>query len=185
MISSNQLKNGIFIKLNDQLYQVVEFQHVKPGKGPAFVRSKIRQIPSGAVIDKTFRPSDKIDTAFVEKRTIQYLYNAGDSYHFMDNDSYEEVELSAAAIEDKMHFLKENTNLEASYCDNKLIDITLPTFVELKITETEPGFKGDTSKAGNKPATTETGAVIQVPLFINPGDKIKVDTRTYSYVSRL
>ncbi|MBI2885050.1 MAG: elongation factor P [Candidatus Omnitrophica bacterium] len=184
MISTNEFKSGAAILVDGALYVIVEFQHVKPGKGGAFVRTKLRRLKSDAVIERTFRAGDKFQDAFIENRKLQFLYRAGDQFHFMDMKSYEEISLTAEAIGKSAGFLKENMEIEGEFYESDLIGLTLPVFVDLRIVETEPGIRGDTSKSGNKPAKLETGMVVQVPLFVGPDETIRVDTRTGTYSSR-
>ncbi|MBL7084731.1 MAG: elongation factor P [Candidatus Omnitrophica bacterium] len=184
MISTNQFKNGMTIMLDGDIYSIVGFQHVKPGKGGAFVRTKLRNLKSGNILDKTFRAGEKVEQAFLEERRIQFLYRHGNFYHFMDQKSFEEVELSEKRLGEKVKFLKENTELAMVMCEGKIIDINLPNFVELKVIHAEPGVRADTVKAATKRATIETGAKIDVPLFINKGQIIKIDTRSERYVGR-
>lgn len=185
MISTNQFKSGMAIVVDKEIYQIVEYQHVKPGKGGAFVRTKLKNLRTYKTLDKTFRPDEKFDEAFIEEKKIQYLYNSQDTYHFMDQETYEEVSFEKDKIGDILGLLKENMVVTAVYCKNEILEINLPMFIELKIVSTEPGFKGDTAKNSFKPATLETGASIQVPLFVNEKDVIKIDTRTISYVERV
>ncbi len=185
MISTTDFKGGMTIVMDGQLWTIVEFQHVKPGKGGAFVRTKLRRLRDGGVIERTFRAGEKFQEAYLEKRTLQYLYRSGDTYHLMDTKTFEEASVPAEALGEGAGFLKENMELEAQYHDGHLIGIQPPMFVEVLIERTEPGVRGDTSKAGMKPATLETGATIQVPLFVEQGERIRVDTRTKSYVSRV
>ena len=185
MISTTEFRNGETILLDGQLWSIVEFQHVKPGKGGAFVRTKLRRLRDSSVIERTFRSGEKFEEAYIEKRTLQYLYRTADTFHLMDTKTYEEVQVSAEAIGTAAGFLKENMELEGQFHDHQLIGIQPPMFVDVEIQSTEPGIRGDTSKAGMKPATLETGATIQVPLFVETGDRIRVDTRTGSYVSRV
>jgi elongation factor P len=184
MISTADFKNGISIILDGVLYQIIEFQHIKPGKGGAFVRTKIKNMRTRAVIDKTFRAGEKVEDAFVETKKIQYTYNSGDTYFFMDLDTYEELPIPLSLLGDDKKFLKEGMEITAQYHKGNIINATLPISVVLKVGHTEPGIKGDTAKAAFKPATLETGAVVQVPLFVNTGDSIKVDTRTGTYIER-
>src|SRR3989338_613446 len=170
MISTNEFKNGSTIVMDGQLWVIVEFQHVKPGKGGAFVRTKLRRLRDSSVIERTFKACEKFQEAFIEKRTLQYLYRAADTFHLMDTKSYEEVQVPAAALGQGAGFLKENMELEGQFHDGQLIGIQPPMFVDVHVQTTEPGVRGDTSKAGMKPAALETGATIQVPLFIAPGD---------------
>ena len=185
MISTSEFKAGEAIVLDGQLWVIVEFQHVKPGKGGAFVRTKLRRMRDQSVIERTFRAGEKFQEAYVEKRTLQYLYRTADTFHLMDTKSYEEIQVTAQVIGHSAGFLKENMELEGQFHDSQLIGIQPPMFVDLHIESTEPGMRGDTSKGGTKPATLETGVAIQVPLFVQTGDFIRVDTRTGTYVSRV
>lgn len=185
MIATSEFRNGQTIVVDGQLWVLVEFQHVKPGKGGAFVRTKLRRLKDGSVIERTFRSGERFQDAYIEKRTLQYLYRAGDAFHLMDVKTYEEVQVPAQTLGPAAGFLKENMGLEGQFHDGQLIGIQPPMFVELHVQSTEPGVRGDTSKAGMKPATLETGGTIQVPLFVEIGDLIRVDTRTSSYVSRV
>lgn len=185
MISTNQFSSGQSLIINGQLMIILSFQHVKPGKGGAFVRTKFRRVKDGAVIDQTFRAGEKFQDAFIEKRTLQYLYRDGEILHLMDNNSYEQLEIPAARIGPAVGFLKENMNLEVQFHNGEVIGMQPPIFVELHVQSTEPGIRGDTSKSSLKPATLETGTAIQVPLFVNNGDLIRIDTRTAAYVSRV
>ncbi len=184
MISVNDLRTGLTIELDGAVYSVVEFLHVKPGKGAAFVRTKLKNVKTGAVLERTFRAGEKVARAHVELREMQYLYNTGDEYYFMDTNSYEQMALSAGVLGDATKYLKENMNIGLQLFQGQPIGVELPNFVELKVVETPPGFKGDTATGGSKPATLETGAVVQVPFFVNEGDVIRVDTRTGLYLSR-
>ena len=174
MISAGDFRNGVTIEFEGNIYQIIEFQHVKPGKGAAFVRTKLKNIKSGGVVEKTFRPTEKCPTARIERRDMQYLYNDGDLYTFMDMETY-----------DALKFVKENEVCKICSHNGSVFAVEPPLFVELAITETEPGFKGDTATGANKPATVETGAQVYVPLFVNEGDVIKIDTRTGEYLSRV
>ena len=185
MATTNDLKNGLVMKIDDQLWQVVEFQHVKPGKGPAFVRTKIKNVLSGKIVDKTFNAGLKIETATVDRRVIEYLYNDGTDYVFMDVKTYDQVSVSPEVVGDAAHFMLENQKVILAFYEEKVLFIELPASVVLEITFTEPGLQGDRSNAGTKPATVETGYDIQVPLFLNIGDKVKVDTRSGEYISRV
>ncbi len=185
MISTTEFRSGETIVIDGQLWIIVEFQHVKPGKGGAFVRTKLRRMKDGSVIERTFRAGEKFQEAFIDKRTLQYLYRTADTLHLMDTTSYEEVQAPAEVLGEAAGFLKENAELTGQWHDGKLIGIEPPMFVEVHIASTEPGIRGDTSKGGMKPATLETGATIQVPLFVDTGDVIRVDTRTKSYVCRV
>ena len=185
MATTNDLKNGMVLKIEGQLWAVVEFQHVKPGKGPAFVRTKLRNVESGKTVDKTFNAGTKVETANVDKRTMQYLYNDGTSYVFMDNSSYEQLEVPPEVVGDAKNFMLENQDAIVATNEGRVLYIELPASVELLIAETEPGLQGDRSTGGTKPATLETGHVIAVPLFITGGEKVKVDTRDSSYMGRV
>ena len=185
MISTTEFPSGLAMEIDGQLWTIVEFQHVKPGKGGAFVRTKLRRMRDASVIERTFRAGEKFQEAYIEKRALQYLYRTADSFHLMDTKNYEEIQVPAETIGEAAGFLKENMELEGQFHDTKLIGIQPPMFVEVRIESTEPGLRGDTSKGGLKPATLETGATIQVPLFVNTGDMIRVDTRNGAYVSRV
>jgi elongation factor P len=185
MIDSGELKKGLTIELEDKLYQVISYQHIKMGRGSAQVRLKLRDIRSGHTIERSFQASEKFKRARLDSRAMQYLYNDGDAYYFMDEKTFEQIPLSSDQLGDALDFLKENTSVEVSSYKGKLIGVELPITVELEVVETGPGFKGDTATAGNKPAKLETGITIQVPLFINNGDVIKVDTRTGQYLERV
>ena len=185
MATTNDLKNGLVMKIDDQLWQVVEFQHVKPGKGPAFVRTKIKNVLSGKIVDKTFNAGLKIETATVDRRDMEYLYNDGTDYVFMDVKTYDQVSVSPEVVGDAAHFMLENQKVILAFYEEKVLFIELPASVVLEITFTEPGLQGDRSNAGTNPATVETGYDIQVPLFLNIGDKVKVDTRSGEYISRV
>ena len=185
MISTTEFRNGEAIVLDGQLWIIVEFQHVKPGKGGAFVRTKLRRLRDSSVIERTFRAGEKFQEAYLEKRALQYLYRSADTFHLMDTKSYEELQVPSETIGQAAGFLKENMELEGQFHDTQLIGIQPPMFVDVHIASTEPGVRGDTSKGGMKPATLETGATIQVPLFVQTGDLIRVDTRTGTYVSRV
>jgi elongation factor P len=185
MISTNQFKNGNHIEVEGTIFKVVEFQHVKPGKGGAFVRTKLRRASDGAVIDRTFRAGEKFRSVRTEVRRMQFLYKDGSDAHFMDTDSYEQVTIPEASLEEPLRWMRESDEVELLYIDDQPADVQLPSAVDLEVTETEPGLRGDTaSGGGNKPAVLETGARVQVPLFVNVGDKIRVDTRSGEYVSR-
>ena len=185
MASTNDLKNGMVLRIEGQLWAVVEFQHVKPGKGPAFVRTKLRNVESGKNVDKTFNAGTKVETANVDKRTMQYLYNDGSSYAFMDTSTYEQLEVPPEVVGDAKNFMLENQEAIVATNDGRVLFIELPASVELLIAETEPGLQGDRSTGGTKPATLETGHTIAVPLFITTGEKVKVDTRDSSYLGRV
>ena len=184
MISAGDFRNGVTFEMDGNVVQIIEFQHVKPGKGAAFVRTKIRNVISGAVTEKTFYPTDKYPTAFVERKDMQYLYRDGDLYYFMDNETYENIPISASTLGDNFKFVKENMDVKVLSYKGNVFGVEPPFFIELEVTQTDPGFKGDTATNATKPATLETGAEIRVPLFINEGDHIKVDTRTGEYMER-
>ncbi|MDD5614325.1 MAG: elongation factor P [Candidatus Omnitrophica bacterium] len=185
MISANQIKTGMVIKLEGKLYAVVGFTHTKPGKGGAFLRIKMKDISSGQTLERTISTDQKIDDAYVEEKKLTYLYYDSQGGHFMDDENFEEVVLSQDDLEGLKDFLKESSHLDATVYEGRIVALSLPLFVELEITDTQPGFKGDTVKAGTKQAKLETGAFIQVPLFIDKGDVIKIDTRTGEYVERV
>jgi elongation factor P len=185
MASTAEFKNGLTIELDGDVYQIVEFQHVKPGKGGAFVRTRIRKYSTGQVIDKTFRAGERIEIARVERRPLQYLYSAGDDYVFMDNESFDQVTLTEGQIGPQVKFLKDNSEVLVASYDGRILGVDLPDTIEAAVTQTDPGLKGDTASGGSKPATIETGAVITVPLFINEGDIIRVDTRSEKYLERV
>lgn len=184
MISAGDFRNGVTFEMDGQVVSIIEFQHVKPGKGAAFVRTKIRNVITGAVVEKTFNPNDKYPTAFIERRDMEYLYSDGDLYYFMDNETYEQLPINASVLTDNFKFVKENMVCKVLSYKGNVFGIEPPTFVELEITQTEPGVKGDTATNVTKPAVLETGAEIKVPIFINEGDKIQIDTRTGEYMSR-
>jgi len=185
LISTNDLRTGVTVEIDGDVYMVVDFQHVKPGKGAAFVRTKIKNIKTGQVFERNFRAGEKLNRAMVERKTMQYLYSEGNVYYFMDTQTYEQIPLIEDQMGDAIKYLKENMEVMVMFYDGVSIGIELPTFVELEVTQTEPGFKGDTATGGSKPATLETGLTVQVPLFINIGDVIRVDTRTGEYLSRV
>lgn len=184
MISTNDFRTGLTIELDGDVFQVIEFQHVKPGKGAAFVRSKLRNMRTGAVVEKTFNAGEKFPKARIERREVQYLYNDGKEYNFMDMESYDQQTMTAEQLGDAVKYLKENMNLHFLTYQDKAIGVEMPNFVELEVVETAPGIKGDTASGGSKPATMETGAVVQVPFFINVGDRLQIDTRTGNYIKR-
>lgn len=184
MISTNELKTGVTIELDSGLWSVVEFLHVKPGKGAAFVRTKLKNVETGNVMEKTFRAGEKLPKAVIEKREMQYLYGSEDEYVFMDNESFDQISLTKKQIGDGLKYLKENTNVYILRHDIRIIGVDIPNFVELEVTDTPPGEKGNTATGGTKPAVLETGATVNVPFFVNNGDKIRVDTRTNSYLDR-
>jgi len=184
-LSINDIKSGLTILVDEVVYLVVETQHVKPGKGAAFVRAKLRNLKTGNIQEKTFRGDEKIESAYVEERKLQYQYASGSMYHFMDQENFEEIAISEDDIGDKKKFLKDNLEVAGYFYKNETLNINLPNFIEFKIMHTEGGIKGDTAKSGTKPAKIESGAIIQVPLFIDTGDTIKVDTRTGEYIERV
>ncbi len=185
MATSNDLKNGMVLNIDGQLWAVTEFQHVKPGKGPAFVRTKLRNVESGKNVDKTFNAGTKVETATVDRRTMQYLYNDGTSFVFMDTATYEQLEVAPEVLGDGANFLLENQEAIVATNEGRVLFVELPASVELLITHTDPGLQGDRSTGGTKPATLETGHEIQVPLFLSSGEKVKVDTRDSSYLGRV
>ena len=184
MITAGDFKKGITIEWEGGVWNIVDFQHVKPGKGAAFVRTKIKNVMTGAVIERTFNPTDKMPRAIIDTNEMQYLYNDGDLYYFMDPETYEQEPLSKDAVEDAVKYVKENMNVTIRYFKGKAFSVEAPNFVDLEVTQTEPGFKGDTASNTYKPATVETGYELMVPLFINIGDVIKIDTRNGEYLSR-
>ena len=185
MISAGDFRNGITIELDNNIYQIIEFQHVKPGKGAAFVRTKLKNIKNGGVVEKTFRPTEKCPQARIDRADMQYLYSDGDLFHFMDVETHEQIALDAASIGDALKFVKENEMVKMLSHNGSVFAVEPPLFVELKITDTEPGFKGDTATGATKPAVVETGATVYVPLFVEQEDVIKIDTRTGEYLSRV
>ena len=184
-ISTNDLKNGMTLDLPDGLFSVVEFQHVKPGKGGAFVRTKLKNVRSGAVVEKTFRADEKVEQAVVDKREMQYLYRDGEQYVFMDNTTYDQLHVEPSALATASKFIKEGDSAVLNLYKDEIVGVDLPAAVELTITETDPGVQGDRVSGAKKPATVETGHVIQVPLFVNVGDRVKVDTRSGDYITRV
>ncbi len=184
MVVAGDFRNGITFEMEGNVFQVIEFQHVKPGKGAAFVRTKLKNVISGAVIEKTFSPTDKFENAYVERKDMQYLYNDGELYYFMDLESYEQIPLNADKLGDNFKFVKEEMLCKIISYKGNVFGVEPPMFVELTVADTEPGFKGDTATGASKPATLETGAQIKVPLFINIGDVLKIDTRTGEYLER-
>ena len=185
MISAGDFRNGITIEYDGNIFQIIEFQHVKPGKGAAFVRTKLKNIKSGGVVEKTFRPTEKCPQARIDRKEMQYLYSDGDLFNFMDTESFEQIALNKEAIGDALKFVKENEMVKVCSHNGSVFAIEPPLFVELEITETEPGFKGDTATGATKPAVVETGATDYVPLFVEQNDVIKIDTRTGEYLSRV
>ncbi|MEG0962251.1 MAG: elongation factor P [Lachnospiraceae bacterium] len=185
MISAGDFRNGITIELDNNIFQIIEFQHVKPGKGAAFVRTKLKNIKNGGVIEKTFRPTEKCPQARIERADMQYLYSDGDLYYFMDVETYEQFALDQGTIQDALKFVKENEMVKICSHNGNVFAIEAPLFVELRIIDTEPGFKGDTATGATKPAVVETNATVYVPLFVEQDDIIKIDTRTGEYLSRV
>ena len=185
MYNTSDIRNGLKVELDSQPYEIVDFLHVKPGKGGAFIRTSLRNLETGAVIQRTFRATEKLKEADVEDRNMQYLYSDGTDYIFMDNETYDQHHLSAKVLGDAVKYMKENTVVDVLFSKGRPINVDIPIFMELRIKSTEPGFKGDTATGGNKPAVLETGGTIQVPLFISEGDLVKVDTRTGQYVERV
>ena len=185
MVSAGDFKNGLTIELEGNVFQIVEFQHVKPGKGAAFVRTKLKNIKNGGVVEKSFRPTEKFENAHIDRKDMQYLYNDGDLYHFMDSETYDQIALSKDEIGDSLKFVKENETVKVCSHKGSVFAIEPPLTVELIVTETEPGVKGDTATGATKPATVETGATVNVPLFVNQEDVIKIDTRSGEYISRV
>lgn len=185
MITAGEFRNGVTFELDGQVFQVVEFQHVKPGKGAAFVRTKLKNVITGATVERTFNPTDKMPNAHIDRKDMQYLYNDGDLYYFMDTETYEQLPISKETIGDTFRFVKENMIVKILSYKGDVFGIEPPTFVELEIIETEPGFKGDTATGATKPATLETGAIVKVPLFVNKGEIIRIDTRTGEYLERV
>jgi len=183
-VSTNDLKNGMTLDLPEGLFQVVEFQHVKPGKGGAFVRTKLKNVRTGAVLDRTYRADEKLQQAIVDKREMQLLYREGDHYVFMDTSSYDQIHVEQAALGDTRRFLKDGDTAVLQQYRSEIVGVDLPAAVELAVTDTEPGVQGDRVQGARKPATLETGLVVQVPLFVNPGDRVKVDTRSGEYLTR-
>ena len=184
MITAGDFRNGVTFEMDGQVVSIIEFQHVKPGKGAAFVRTKIRNVITGAVVEKTFNPNDKYPTAFIERKDMEYLYNDGDLYYFMDNETYEQLPINSSVLGDNFKFVKENMVCKIMSYKGNVFGVEPPTFVELQVTKTDPGFKGDTATNATKPATLETGAEIKVPLFIDEGEVIQIDTRTGEYMGR-
>lgn len=184
MISAGDFRNGVTFEMDGQVVSIIEFQHVKPGKGAAFVRTKIRNVITGSVVEKTFNPNDKYPTAYIERKDMEYSYADGDLYYFMDQETWEQIPISGAVLGDSFKFVKENMICKVLSYKGNVFGIEPPNFVELKITKTDPGFKGDTATNATKPATLETGAEIKVPLFIDEGEVIQIDTRTGEYMGR-
>lgn len=184
MVQAGDFKNGLTIEYDNSVYQIIEFQHVKPGKGAAFVRTKLRNIINGGVTEKTFRPNEKFEQAHIDRNDMQFLYSDGELFHFMNVDNYEQIALNAETVEDSLKYVKENEMVKVCAYKGSVFDIEPPLSVELEITSTEPGFKGDTAQGATKPAIVETGATVYVPLFIEQNEKIRIDTRTGDYLGR-
>lgn len=185
MISAGDFRNGVTLEIDGNVYQILEFQHVKPGKGAAFVRTKLKNIINGGVVEKTFRPTEKFPAARIDRVDMQYLYNDGDLYYFMNTETYDQIALNSDEVGDALKFVKDNEMVKICSHNGNVFAVEAPLFVELEITDTEPGFKGDTATGATKPATVETGATVNVPLFVETGNKIKIDTRTGEYLSRV
>ncbi len=185
MISAGDFRNGVTLEIDGNVVQILEFQHVKPGKGAAFVRTKLKNVINGGVVEKTFRPTEKFPAARIDREDMQYLYNDGDLFYFMNSETYEQIGINKDTIGDALKFVKENEVCKVCSYNGNVFAVEAPLFVELEITDTEPGFKGDTAQGATKPATVETGAQVNVPLFVEQGDKIKIDTRTGEYLSRV
>ncbi len=185
MISAGDFRNGKTLEIDGNVYQIIEFQHVKPGKGAAFVRTKLKDIKAGGVVERTFRPTEKFPEARIDRKDMQYLYSDGDLYYFMDNDTYEQIALNSDIIGDTLKFVKENEMCKICSHNGNVFSVEPPLFVELEITSTEPGLKGNTATGATKPAVVETGATVYVPLFVDNGEKIRIDTRTGEYLSRV
>lgn len=185
MVSAGDFRNGITVEMEGNVYQIIEFQHVKPGKGAAFVRTKLKNIINGGVVEKSFRPTEKFPQARIDRKDMQYLYSDGDLFNFMDTETYDQIALNAEAVGDSLKFVKENEMVKICSYNGNVFAIEPPLFVELQITDTEPGFKGDTATGATKPAIVETGAKVMVPLFVDNGEVIKIDTRTGEYLSRV
>ena len=185
MISAGDFRNGVTLEIEGNVYQILEFQHVKPGKGAAFVRTKLKNIINGGVVEKTFRPTEKVPAARIDRVDMQYLYSDGDLYHFMNVETFDQIALNSDDVGDSLKFVKENEMVKICSHNGNVFAVEAPLFVELEIIDTEPGFKGDTATGATKPATVETGAVVNVPLFVEQGNKIKIDTRTGEYLSRV
>ena len=184
MVSTNEFKTGLTVTIDNDPWQVVEFQHVKPGKGAAFVRAKMRNLATGAVVERTFNAGERLPNANIDRRAMQYLYQEGEMYVFMDNETYEQLELTKEQLGNGINFLKENMDVKVTSFEGRILGVELPNTVELVVVETEPGIHGDTATGGNKPATMDTGYVVKVPLFINEGDHLLIDTRSGEYIQR-
>ncbi len=184
-VNTNQFKNGMHIELEGSPWRIVEFQHVKPGKGGAFVRTKLKNVRNGAVIDRTYRADEKLEQAIIDKREMQFLYRESDDYVFMDTDNYDQIHVAPVALGDAANYMVEQAIAIIAFYQGDIVSVEIPASVELSVTETEPGMQGDRVSGARKPATLETGLVLQVPLFINPGDRVKVDTRSGDYITRV
>ncbi len=184
MISAGEFRNGVTFEMDGQIQQIIEFQHVKPGKGAAFVRVKMKNVITGSVVERSFNPTDKYEPAYIERKEMQYLYDEGDLYYFMDNETYDQMPINKSTVGDDFRFVKENTTVKILSYKGNVFAVEPPLFVELEITETDPGFKGNTATNTLKPAVLETGATVQVPLFLEAGERIKIDTRTGEYLER-
>ena len=185
MISAGDFRNGVTLEIEGNIFQIVEFQHVKPGKGAAFVRTKLKNIINGGLVERSFRPTEKFPQAHIDRRDMQYLYNDGDLYYFMDTETYDQISLPKEEIGDSLKFVKENEMVKICSHNGDVFAVEPPLFVELEVTDTEPGLKGNTATGATKPATLETGAEVMVPLFVNTGDKLQIDTRTGEYLKRV
>ena len=185
MISAGEFRNGTTFEMDSQVFKIVEFQHVKPGKGAAFVRTKLKNVMTGAVLERTFNPTEKVQEAQIERKDMQYLYSDGEMYYFMDNEKYEQLPIGKDDLGDTLNYLTDNMMVKVVSYKGKVFGVEPPIFVELEVTYTEPGFKGDTSTGATKPATLQTGYVVNVPLFVNIGDKVRIDTRTGEYMERV
>lgn len=185
MITTSDFHTGLTIELDGEVYMIVEFLHVKPGKGAAFVRTKLKNIRTGATTERTFRAGEKVERAILDRREMQYLYNSGDDYFVMDNETFEQFSLTREQLGDNIKYLKENMNITVLFYQDKIFGVEMPNFVELVVAETEPGVRGDTASGGSKPAKMETGLIVQVPFFINTGDVLRIDTRTGEYIERV
>ncbi|MCE5235359.1 MAG: elongation factor P [Clostridiaceae bacterium] len=185
MVMAGDFRKGVTVEIDGQVWSIAEFQHVKPGKGAAFVRTRLKNVMTGAVLERTFSPTDKYPRAVIETKEMQYLYSDGELYYFMDTETYEQIPLNHDQVEDAINYIVENQNVSIRFYKGSAFSVDAPNFVELTVTETEPGFRGDTATGTNKPATLETGIKIAVPLFVNEGDRIRVDTRTGEYMERV
>ena len=185
MVTAGEFRKGMTVEIDGQVWMIVDFQHVKPGKGAAFVRTKIKNVMTGSVLERTFNPTEKYPKAMVERKEMQYLYSDGELYYFMDTETFDQLPLNHDKVEEAIQYITENMNVTIKFFKGEHFSVEAPNFVELTVAETEPGFKGDTATAGNKPAILETGAKVMVPLFISEGEKIRVDTRTGEYMERV